>query len=260
MWNDNKNQNNNQQRYQQPQQNQQWQQGGQLGYGAWQQQMGGYAMPYETSVAERSSLARKVMAFTFFSILAAMAGAYVGASMNLRFGLGAWIIIMVVEIGLIFAAAAFKDKMPLNFILLYAFAAVTGLAISPVIDILATAGYQFIIYQALGVTAGLTLALTAYAWTTKRDFSGFAPYLFVAVIGLMIVGVLNIFIRSEFLYMIYLYAGVLIFSFYLIFDVQQVKKYPDTVGNAVMLALGIYLNIYNLFLFILQLLMSFNRD
>jgi FtsH-binding integral membrane protein len=52
---------------------------------------------------------------------------------------------------------------------------------------------------------------------------------------------------------------VVIFSFYMIFDVQRIKKYPDTVGNAVMLALGLYLNIFNLFLFILQILMSF-RD
>lgn len=254
MWNNNPNNRNNpDQRYYQAQQNGQNMQ-------AWQQDQAwsvGYAG--ETSIAERSSLGRKVMAFTFFSILAAMAGCFVGASMNLRFGTGMWLVFMVVEIGLIFATAALKDKMPINFVLLYSFAAVTGLAISPIIDILATAGLGGIIYQALGITAGMTLALTAYAWTTKRDFSGLAPYLFVAVIGLLLVGLLNIFIRSEFLHMIYLYAGVLIFSAYMIFDVQQVKKYPDTVGNAVMLSIGIYLNIYNLFLFILQLLLSF-RD
>jgi FtsH-binding integral membrane protein len=180
--------------------------------------------------------------------------------MNLSFGGGTWLLFFIVEIGLIFAANALRDKMPINFILLYSFAAVTGLSISPLINILFQAGYSDIVYQALGITAGMTIALSAYAWTTKRDFSGFAPYLFAGIIGLILVGLLNaLLFHSPILHMVYLYAGVVIFSFYMIFDVQRIKKYPDTVGNAVMLALGLYLNIFNLFLFILQILMSF-RD
>ena len=89
------------------------------------------------------------------------------------------------------------------------------------------------------------------------DFSGFAPYLFAAVIGLILIGLLNaLLFHSTLLHMVYLYAGVVIFSFYLIFDIQQVKKFQDTIGNAIMLSLNIYLNIFNLFLFILQILMS----
>jgi FtsH-binding integral membrane protein len=250
MWNNNPN-NNNRGGW-----NNQYSNQRQFGYGNNPQGLGFV----ETSVAERSSLSAKVMTFTFFSILAAMAGTFVGAQMGLRFGGGTWLLFMIAEIALIFAANAFKDKMPLNFILLYSFAAVTGLSISPLISILFSAGYSDIVYQALGITAGMTIALSAYAWTTKRDFSGFAPYLFAGVIGLILVGLLNaLLFHSPILHMVYLYAGVVIFSFYMIFDVQRIKKYPDTVGNAVMLALGLYLNIFNLFLFILQILMSF-RD
>ncbi len=250
------------QQQQQPQNNRQqgfnFQRGGQMQPG------GGYAYPgyaVETTMADRSSLASKVMTFTFFSILAAMAGCWVGATAGFRFGGASWILFLVLEIGLIFAVQAFKDKMPLNFVLLYTFAAVTGLSISPVIGLLFDLGYSGIVYQALGITAGMTLALSFYAWTTKRDFSGFAPYLFAGVIGLVVVGLLNsLLFHSPLLHMIYLYAGVIIFSFYMIFDVQQVKKYQNTVGNAVMLAIGIYLNIFNLFLFILQLLLSFQSN
>ncbi len=221
----------------------------------------GYAYGGTTSIAERSSLSAKVMTFTFFSILAAMAGTFVGVQLGLTFGGGTWLMFMIAEIALIFAVNAFKDRMPLNFILLYSFAAITGLSISPLIGLLVSAGFSGIVYQALGITAGMTLALSFYAWTTKRDFSGFAPYLFAGIIGLMLVGLLNaLLFHSPLLHMVYLYAGVIIFSFYMIFDVQQVKKYPDTVGNAVMLSIGIYLNIFNLFLFILQLLMSFQSS
>jgi len=222
-----------------------------------QQQPGGLAYGYETTMAERSSLSAKVMTFTFFSILAATAGTFVGAQLNLRFGGGTWLLFMIGEIALIFATFAFREKTPLNFVLLYSFAAVTGLSISPVIDLLFNAGYSGIVYQALGITAGITLALAAYAWTTKRDFSGFAPYLLVGLIALIVVGLLNaLLFHSPMLHMVYLFAGIVIFSFYIIFDVQQVKKFPDTIGNAIMLSINIYLDIFNLFLFILQLLMA----
>lgn len=247
MWNNNPN-NNNRGGW-----NNQYSNQRQFGYGNNQPGFG-YA---ETSLAERSSLSAKVMTFTFFSILAAMAGTFVGAQMGLSFGGGTWLLFFIAEIALIFAANVFKDKTPINFIVLYSFAAVTGLSISPLINILFKVGYGDIVYQALGITAGITIALSLYAWTTKRDFSGIAPYLFVGVIGLVLVGLLNAFLfHSTLLQMVYLYAGVVIFSFYLIFDVQQVKKFPDTIGNAIMLSLNIYLNIFNLFLFILQILMS----
>jgi FtsH-binding integral membrane protein len=251
MWNNNPNNNRNRWGNQQQYSNQR------QGFGGWGQQPGQLAYGTETSMAERSSLSAKVMTFTFFSILAAMAGTFVGAQLNLSFGGGTWLIFMIAEIALIFAVYALREKTPINFVLLYGFAAVTGLAISPVINILFQAGYSGIVYQALGITAGITLALSAYAWTTKRDFSGLAPYLFVGVIALILVGLLNALIfHSSMLHMVYLFAGVIIFSFYLIFDVQKVKKFPDTIGNAVMLSINIYLDILNLFLFILQLLMS----
>lgn len=253
MWNNNPN-NNNRGGWN----NQYGNQRQQFGFGQNQPQYG-YV---ETSMAERSSLSAKVMTFTFFSILAAMAGTFVGAQMNLSFGGGTWLLFFIAEIALIFACQAFREKTPINFVLLYSFAAVTGLSISPLINILFQAGYSGIVYQALGITAGITVALSAYAWTTKRDFSGFAPYLFAGVIALIVIGLLNtLLFHSSLLHMVYLYAGVVIFSFYLIFDVQQVRKFQDTIGNAIMLSLNIYLNIFNLFLFILQILMSFQgRD
>jgi modulator of FtsH protease len=214
-----------------------------------------------TSMADRSSLVTKVMWFTTFSIIAAMAGAWTGAfQLKLTgFGGGTWILLMIAEIALMLGAYALRERQGINFVMLYAFTFVTGLAISPIINILTTSGNGNIIIQALGATAGLTVALSAYAWTTKRDFSGFAPYLFVAVIGLMIVSLLNLLFHSAMLQSVIMYAGVLIFSFYLIFDVQRAKKFQNTVGNAIALTISIYLDILNLFLFILQILLSF-RD
>lgn len=224
---------------------------------------GGYPAQYgQVSMAERSSLVQKVMTFTFFSIIAAVAGVWFGATtLNLQYNFsgGTFLLFFILEIGLMIGAMAAREVQGINFVLLYAFTFVTGLVISPTIGLLFNAGYSGIVYQALFITAGLTLALASYAYTTKRDFSGFAPYLFIAVIALVIVGILNIFLHSALLYTLYLYAGVVIFSFYLIFDVQRVRKQRDTVGNAIALTISIYLDILNLFLFILQILMQGER-
>ncbi len=211
-----------------------------------------------TSIADRSSLITKVMWFTTFSIIAAIAGGWVGAfQLGLdRFGGGSYFIFLILEIALMIGAYAARETPGLNFVLLYSFTFVTGLAISPIVYILTETGNASILLQALGVTAGLTVALGMYAWTTKRDFSGLAPYLFIAVIGLIIVSLLNLFFHSALLQSLLMYAGVLIFSFYLIFDVQRSKKYQNTVGNAIALSISIYLDILNLFLYILQILIS----
>jgi modulator of FtsH protease len=213
----------------------------------------------QTSTLDRSSLIQKVMWFTSFSILSAAAGVFIGANgLHSAYNTsgGSSILWFILEIGLMIGAYALRERPGINFVMLYGFTFVTGVTIAPFMQLLTDAGYGGIILQALLITGALTFALGFYALTTKRDFSGLAPYLFVAVIGLMIVGILNIFLHSAILYSIFMYAGVLIFSFYLIFDVQQAKKYQNTVGNAIALTIGIYLDILNIFLFIIQILMS----
>ncbi|NWJ46160.1 MAG: Bax inhibitor-1/YccA family protein [Chloroflexi bacterium] len=208
---------------------------------------------------DRSSLIQKVMWFTTTSIVAAAGGVWLGVNgLHSAYNMsrGSSILWIIAEIGFMIGAMVLRERTPINFILLYGFALSSGVLLAPTMQILSDAGYSGIIVQALLVTGALTFALGIYAWTTKRDFSGLAPYLFVAVIGLLIVSMLNIFLHSTMLYSIIMYAGVMIFSFYLIFDVQQAKKSQNTIGNAIALSIGIYLDILNLFLFILQILMS----
>jgi modulator of FtsH protease len=208
----------------------------------------------QTSITERTSLAQKVMVFTCFSIVAAVAGVWVGNNaLHLRYG-GANFLIFIAFFGLSIATSVFRNVNGLNFILLYSFAFSSGLMISPLIYLMSATGQSSTIYEALFVTAGVTLALTFYAWFTQRDFTGFAPYLFAALIALILVGLLNIFLNSPMLHTVYLFAGVTIFSCWLVFDVQRMRKYRDTMGNAIIITIEIYLDILNLFLIILRIL------
>ncbi len=236
------------------------------GWGNQSQQMWrGQPVAYnQISAVESNSLIQKVMWFTSFSILAAAAGVYAGVNLlkhdEYRFGGGSSILWFILEIGLMIGAYALRDRPGINFVMLYGFTFVTGITIAPLMKILVVSGNSGIILQALMITGALTFGLGFYAWTTKKDFIGWAPYLFVAVLGLILVSVLNLFLHSTFLYSVIMYAGVLIFSFYLIFDIQRAKKVQNTVGNAIAITIGVYLDILNIFLFIIQILMSFQNN
>lgn len=233
-----------------------------FGFGGRGKQPSPYAYPV-LSTADRSSLITKVMWFTSFSIVAAIAGVFIGTNglhSAYNYSGGSSLLWTIVMIGTMIGAYTLREKQGINFIMLYGFTFVTGVMIAPLMQVLALAGYTNIIIQALAITGALTLGLGFYAMTTKRDFTGFAPFIFAATIGLILVSLLNIFFASTILHSIIMYAGVLIFSVWMIIDVQNARKYENTVGNAIAVTIGIYLNILNIFLYVLQILLSFQDN
>jgi len=115
---------------------------------------------------------------------------------------------------------------------------------------------------AAGITCGVSLLLMGFAFQTKYDFTGFGPYLFIGCILLMIFGLITmIFFRNHVARMIYSSIGVVLFSFYLIYDTQLIvggkhRKYQMSIDDYVFGALALYLDIINLFLHILELVSS----
>jgi modulator of FtsH protease len=160
----------------------------------------------------------------------------------------------VVELGLIFAVQGFREREGLNFVLLYAFAFVSGVTIGPIIGAYVSAGLGTVVLQAVAVTGVMTVGLSAYALTTKRSLMGLQPFLFMALLGLIVASIVNIFVGGTVIYTMLSWGGALLFSLLLMFDVQRAKYAPDTMGNAVVLTLGIYLDIVNLFLLVLRIL------
>jgi FtsH-binding integral membrane protein len=111
------------------------------------------------------------------------------------------------------------------------------------------------------VTAGTFGAMSAYGYLTKRDLSGMGNFLFMALIGLIIASVVNMFWANSTLYWIITYAGVLIFVALTAYDTQKIKRLAAQVSDetgagrvAVMGALTLYLDFINLFLFLLRIL------
>jgi len=120
------------------------------------------------------------------------------------------------------------------------------------------------------ITAGTFAATSIYGYTTKSDLSRMGSFLFMGLIGIIIAGVVNMFIGSSALQFAISVIGVLVFTGLTAFDTQRIKAtyvqyaYADGVDGAakrsVYDALSLYLNFINLFMLLLQLLGNRNSN
>jgi FtsH-binding integral membrane protein len=120
------------------------------------------------------------------------------------------------------------------------------------------------------ITAATFAAMSIYGYTTKADLSRFGSFLFMGLIGIVIAGVVNIFLASSALQFAISIIGVVVFTGLTAFDTQRIKAtyvqyaYADGVDSAgkrsVYDALSLYLNFINLFMLLLQLLGNRNSN
>ncbi len=130
-------------------------------------------------------------------------------------------------------------------------------------------GFTLLIYRYTGVslartffiTAATFAALSLYGYTTRRSLSGLGTFLFMGLIGILIAGVVNIFLASTMLQFLISAAGVLIFAGFTAYDTQQIKEqYAESWGTdvqekiAIFGALNLYLDFVNLFQLLLSLI------
>ena len=112
------------------------------------------------------------------------------------------------------------------------------------------------------ITAGMFGAMSVYGYTTKQDLSSWGNLLFMALIGLILASVVNIFLQSSGLYWLISYIGVLVFVGLTAYDTQKIKQIAAQViveseeGRkvAILGALTLYLDFINMFIFMLRIL------
>lgn len=200
-----------------------------------------------------SSLISKVMGLLAFSFLFAFLGALAGLAIGLTFQSYLFVAIAGLVVLLILNFAI--NRSGLNLFLLYLFTFLEGLGLSPLISAyIHTPGYSFILGEAFLITAITSFGLAAYAWTTKRDFSGLGSKLFVGLIVLLVASLVSFFFHSTFFVFLICVAGVGLFSAYLLYYVQRAKYMADTMPNAIGLTVSIFIAVLNLFIYILYIL------
>jgi len=149
----------------------------------------------------------------------------------------------------------------LGVILLLGFTFVMGVLLGPILQVaLKLSNGTEVIGLAAGGTSAIFFVLAGIASTTKRDFSFLGKFLTVGIVLLIIASLANLFFQIPALALALSGVAVLLFSGFLLFDVSRIVNGGET--NYVMATLSIYLDIYNLFINLLNILMVLmgNRD
>lgn len=115
------------------------------------------------------------------------------------------------------------------------------------------------IFVTFAITAGMFGAMAIAGYTTKMDLTKFGSILMMAVVGIIIALVVNMFMKSSQLDYVISFIGVLVFTGLTAYDVQKLKRIgngaygaEDTRKLTILGALTLYLDFINLFLFLLR--------
>ncbi|MFZ5445532.1 MAG: Bax inhibitor-1/YccA family protein [Myxococcota bacterium] len=167
-------------------------------------------------------------------------------------------ILLIAELGLVFAFSFVQSKVSgaVAAVMYLTYAFLTGLTFSVL----------FLVYElgsissAFVITAGTFGAMSVYGTVTKKDLSGWGTFLMMGLIGIIIAGIINIFLQSDMLGFVKSCAAVVIFAGLTAYDTQKLRQFHAYSGYSSALSLSIsgalmlYLDFVNLFLNILRLM------
>lgn len=162
----------------------------------------------------------------------------------------------IVELGLVIWISAGLNRMSSGMAtgLFFLFAIVNGLTLSLIFAVYSIAA----IFKTFLITAGVFGAMSVYGYFTSRDLTKMGTYLIMALFGLIIMSVVNIFWANSTMEWIVSGVGVLIFIGLTAWDTQKIKQLaysnPDMADGrlATLGALSLYLDFINLFLYLLR--------
>ena len=175
-----------------------------------------------------------------------------GVSMAMGLPHGAALVLMLVGFGLLFVVHKLADTSK-GLLAIFAFTGVMGASIGPMLNhYLSMPGGPSLVMQALGGTALVFFSLSAYALTTRKDFSFMGGFLMVGLVVAVVAMIANIFLAIPALSLTISAAVVMIMSGLILFDTSRIIHGGET--NYIRATVGLYLNIYNLFIHMLHLL------
>jgi modulator of FtsH protease len=181
-----------------------------------------------------------------------------GISMAMGLGHGTGIILSLVGFGLLFVVNRTADSSK-GIIAIFAFTGVMGASIGPMLSYyLQMPNGPQLVMQAMGGTALVFFGLSAYALTTRKDFSFMGGFLFVGLLVAVVASIANIFLSIPALSLTISAAIIMIMSGLILFDTSRIVNGGET--NYIRATVSLYLNIYNLFIHMLHLLTALGGD
>lgn len=204
------------------------------------------------------TLFTKVMFLLTMSMGVAAGGAYLGRgirSFGAIIGLGIAFIIGAI---VVFVSANAAPPVAISILLAWTF--IAGLFMGPTLQMYSEElGWQPVMLCFAG-TSGIMAVCGMIGMLSGIDFSGMGTYLMIALLGMIIFGVVAMFVRmSRTVNIVHAIIGVILFSGYFIFDFFRLSKSADTWPEAVRLSASLFVDFLNVFLYLLQLYAAINK-
>ena len=179
-------------------------------------------------------------------------------SMVLQLPTFMYLVFVLVGFGLLFVVNRMADSAK-GLPAIFAFTGVMGAALGPLLNVyLALPNGPNLVLQSLGGTALIFFGLSAYALQSKRDFSFMGGFLFAGLLVAIVAMIANIFLAIPALSLTISAAVVMIMSGLILMDTSRIVHGGET--NYIRATVGLYLNIFNLFVHLLHLLGVFGGD
>jgi FtsH-binding integral membrane protein len=207
----------------------------------------GYGAPAITRDRTRAVFGQ-VMGLVALTVGCTALGAYIGRNLTGGTGIALFIGAFACVFGLNIASARGHEQLAIA--LLFGLGLLIGMAVGPVLAVYAKA-QPSALWQAAGATGAFVGALGAFGYATRRDLSSWARTLFWALLALIVFGIVGIFVAIPHGHIIYAVLGLVVFGAFTIFDFNRLRR--TNMASAVPIAASIFLDIFNVFLFMLRL-------
>ncbi len=215
-----------------------------------------------TLTRQENRVLRNTYLLLALSMIPTTLGALLGIQMRFSLFAGSPFISFIVFLGIAwgFMYGIEKNKnSSLGVALLLAFTFFMGLMLSRILQVALgfSNGGSMIAMAATG-TGAIFFTMASIATVSKRDFSSMGKFLFVGMIVVLLAAIANIFFQIPALSLTIAAAVVMIFSAYILYDISRIVRGGET--NYVSATLAVYLDLYNVFVSLLQLIMAFTGE
>ncbi len=197
------------------------------------------------------------------ALLMTLVGVFAGVTFALPILASGWIFLFfLVELVLVFTAHTWSRSAPLNYVLFLAFPLLSGLTITPFLMsvLVSYVNGASILINATISTLLLTIAAAVFARTTTMNLSAtIGRFLLQSLIGLIVFGLLQIFIpslRGSSFEVVLSGVGIVTFSLFLALDMQRLASSDRYNSSPFLLALSLYLDVFNLFLYVVRFMVA----
>lgn len=215
-----------------------------------------------TIALQQNRVLRNTYLLLALSMIPTTLGAMLGVQMRFSLFAGSPFISFIVFLGIAwgFMYGIERNKnSSLGVALLLAFTFFMGLMLSRILQVaLGFSNGGSMIAMAAAGTGAIFFTMATVATVSKRDFSNMGKFLFVGMIVVLLAAVANIFFQIPALSLTIAAAVVMIFSAYILYDISRIVRGGET--NYVSATLAVYLDLYNVFVSLLQLIMAFTGE